>query len=95
MSVKLEIKKQLKELALKVREAKEDHKVKQSYASKRISKGELDHKLASALYYDHLKSFNVRSSLGDEFRHKHIARCLLMGTPYKKIETNCRLENPP
>ncbi len=76
-SVKLQIKKELKELSKQIRIQKQLSKSKQR-------EGTFSYKDSSDT-----------ATLQRDFRHKHIARCLLRGTPYELIESKVREGNSP
>ena len=47
---------------------------------------------------DHLQVWEQQwalSKLKSEYRHNHIAYCLMRGTPYELIESNCGPDNRP
>jgi hypothetical protein len=95
MSVKKEIKEQLKNLANDVRTAKITHKELQRSNSKTVGVDKMDWKELSTLHRGEYKALYKKESLKDEFRFKHIARCLLMGRSYKQLEKKCRFDNAP
>jgi len=76
-NVKLEIKKELKQLAQDLRIQKRLFKSKQREGT------------------DTYADLCNKDSLKWEFRHKHIARCLLRGTPYERIEPKVGYGNEP
>jgi len=78
-NIKLEIKNELKQLAQDLR------------IQKRLFKSlQRDGKNP----YAYSNSCN-KDDLSCEFRHRHIARCLLRGTPYERIENKVREDNKP
>lgn len=79
MSVIKDIKNQMKQLACDVRKAKHDFKQFQREGK----------------YREAISAMFKKDSLKEDFRHKHIARCLLRGKTYKQIEAKCREDNYP
>jgi len=92
MSQVNEIKKQLKLLAKNIRKSKLDFKDKERYLYKGFEKNKIWPYRPPKEYYSAL---SLRESLKDEFRHKHLAKCLLFGKKYKQIEKTTRLDNFP
>lgn len=79
MSPKLKIKNQIKKLALEVRSEK--IKFKDSQRNIQIS---------SISITEWREGLVRKCSLQHEFRHRHIARCLLRGRSYKQIENKIK-----
>jgi len=75
--VKIQIKKELKQLAKDLRIQKNLFKSKQREGT------------------DTWEDLRTKYRLKNEFRHRHIARCLLRGTSYELIEPKVRVGNEP
>lgn len=71
------LKAEQKEMAVKIRETKNETKETQK-----------KNEYAGSLQYSLLK-------LRSEYRHKHIAYCLMRGRSYEEIEPKCRENNKP
>jgi len=80
MTIKNEIKSEIKTLAQELRLQKRIFK-----ASQRKNKS----------YSEQMKELQLKESKKYEFRHRHIARCLLRGRTYLEIEHKVRDYNEP
>jgi len=104
------LKQELKDLAVKIRESKDDHKNDQRAFSQCSKQGtandyydgvidsvkwEAIRPTYNKLYSKQLKSLQEKYSLRREYRHKHIVYCFARGRTMQQIEPKVREGNEP
>lgn len=95
MSAINQIKKEIKQLAKELSNAKRKYKKLQSQNSKLHRGKVMTWKEASEVYREEWDAFSNKNKLKDDFRHKHIAWSLLKGRKYEQIERYTRPDNEP